>query len=95
MGRHAGLAILFTTLVVAAPVLAAANVPDPTWVGGFYDGADGDEVLVLVWDQSPALVFDGVAVAEPAPAPACPLPRDSAPAGVRALRRASRAPPLA
>jgi hypothetical protein len=56
MGRHAGLAILFTTLVVAAPVLAAANVPDPTWVGGFYDGADGDEVLVLVWDQSRPVV---------------------------------------
>ena len=95
VARRAAFALLFTALVVVAPVIAAANVPDPTWVGGFYDGADGDELLALVWDQAPALVFDGIAVVPPSPAPAWPLPQDSPPAGVRALRRAPRAPPLA
>ena len=95
MGRSAGLAILFAALAVVAPLIAAAHVPDPTWVGGFYDGADGDELCALVWDQSPALVVDGVVVAVSSPTPAYPLPQDSPPAAVRALRRAPRAPPLA
>src|SRR5439155_24310682 len=93
--RRAGFVTVFVALVVLAPVIAAANVPDPTWVGGFYDGADGDELLALVWDQAPALVFDGIAVVPPSSAPAWPLPQDSPPAGVRALLRAPRAPPLA
>ena len=80
--------------VLVAPVGGAAMVPDATWIPGLYDGADGDEVLALVWDQAPALVFNGVAVAGPAPAPACPLPPDSRPADVRTLRRGPRAPPL-
>ncbi len=56
--RRAGFVTVFVALVVLAPVIAAADVPDPTWIGGFYDGADGDELGALVWDQSPALPFD-------------------------------------
>ena len=90
-----GLVILFVGLAVSAPVIAAANAPDTTWIGGLYDGGDGDEVLTLVWDQSPALAFEVVGVAEPSAAPACPLPQNSSPSGERALKRSSRAPPLA
>jgi hypothetical protein len=95
MRRRAGLVILVAALAVSAPVIAAANVPDPTWVGGFYDGADGDELWALVWDQSPGLPFDLVSVAPPSSAPACPLRRASSPTGERSLPRAPRAPPLA
>src|SRR5437870_10579457 len=68
--RRAGFVTVFVALVVLAPVIAAADVPDPTWIGGFYDGADGDELGALVWDQSPALPFDIVTLALPSPAPA-------------------------
>src|SRR5207244_13582410 len=70
---RSGFVTVFVALVVLAPVIAAADVPDPTWIGGFYDGADGDELGALVWDQSPALPFDIVTLALPSPAPALPL----------------------
>lgn len=35
-------------LAAGARLIAAASVPDPTWIAGVYDGADGDEVLALV-----------------------------------------------
>ena len=41
--------------VLLAPVGGAAMVPDATWIPGLYDGADGDEVLALVWDNTPAV----------------------------------------
>jgi hypothetical protein len=47
--------LLLVLLVGLAPIVAAANVPDPTWIAGVYDGADGDEMLALVWDQTPAV----------------------------------------
>ena len=48
------LTLVLLLVALAAPVLAAANVPDPTWIAGVYDGADADEILALVWDQTPA-----------------------------------------
>ena len=93
--RRAGLAALFVALVALAPVIAAADVPDPTWVGGLYDGADGDELIALVWDQSSVLPIDVVVVARPSPGPAAPPQPDSPPAVERSLRRSPRAPPLA
>jgi len=93
--RRAGFVTVFVALVVLAPVIAAADVPDPTWIGGFYDGADGDELGALVWDQSLALPFDIVTLALPSPAPAWPLHQDSPPARQRSLPRPPRAPPLA
>jgi len=33
--RRAGFVTVFVALVVLAPVIAAADVPDPTWIGGF------------------------------------------------------------
>jgi len=37
--------------------LAYASPPDPGWIGGFYDAADGDDVVLAVTglDQAPAL----------------------------------------
>ena len=86
---------LFVALVALTPVIAAADVPDPTWVGEHYDGADGDEIGTLVWDQSPALPIDVVVVALPSPGPAAPPQPDSPPAVERSLQRSPRAPPLA
>src|SRR2546430_7644979 len=77
--RRAGFVTVFVALVVLAPVIAAADVPDPTWIGGFYDGAGGGELRALVWGQAPAPPFDIVTPAPPSPAPAFPLPQDSSP----------------
>ena len=92
MGRF--LAILVLLVVLCAPIIAAANIPDPTWIPGLYDSGDGDEALSLVWDNAPAVAttetayLTSVAVA--------PLTVDS---DVQVIARrhsafASRAPPL-
>src|SRR5205809_7295727 len=93
--RRAGFVTVFVALVVLAPVIAAADVPDPTWIGGFYDGADAADLGPLVWDQSPALPFDIVTPALPAPAPALPLLQVSSPTRGRPLPRPPRSPPPA
>ena len=51
--------------VLLAPVGGAAMVPDATWIPGLYDGADGDEVLALVWDNTPAVAASLVALHAP------------------------------
>jgi len=88
--------IVFALALVAllAPITVAAMVPDPTWIAGVYDGADADEILILLWDGTPAVAADAPALLEPqavvlvpsslvAPAPPC-LARPAV----------SRAPPL-
>jgi len=43
---------LLVTLLLLAPValpgLAHASPPDPTWIQGIYDDADGDDVVTLI-----------------------------------------------
>jgi hypothetical protein len=34
--------------------LANASPPDPGWIGGFYDAADGDDVVLAVTGMDPA-----------------------------------------
>ena len=53
MTRLVAAALVLVALL--APMLAAANVPDPTWIPGMYDGGDADEILALVWDETPAI----------------------------------------
>ena len=38
--------LIITELVLAS--LAYASPPDPTWVGGFWDGGDFDDVVIAV-----------------------------------------------
>jgi hypothetical protein len=48
LGRALGL-LLFACLTSMTP-LAYASPPDPTWIEGVYDDADGDDVVVsLSW----------------------------------------------
>ena len=87
-------AVALVLVGVLAPVLAAANVPDPTWIGGVYDGGDADEILALVWDETPAVAAVPPALLAPhtvvleMSSPVTP----AAPSVGRAA--ASRAPPL-
>jgi hypothetical protein len=39
--------------------LAFASPSDPTWIAGFYDGDDGDDIVILIGDE---MLSDGVSV---------------------------------
>ena len=52
--------------LILLPTLAFASPPDPSWVAGFYDGADGDDIVSLVYETSGATA--------PAPSHLGPLP---------------------
>jgi len=92
--RHLTASVLMLVALLA-PMLVAANVPDPTWIPGMYDGGDADEILILLWDGTPALVGTPPALLEPhavvlvAPPTAIPAPPRLA------CSATSRAPPLA
>jgi len=43
-----GLALLLVALVLSLRALAYASPPDPTWIDGFYDDADYDDVVILI-----------------------------------------------
>ena len=38
--------------LILLPPIAFASPPDPSWIAGFYDGADGDDVVSLVCETS-------------------------------------------
>src|SRR5499425_1655728 len=59
---------LFTLLPIALalillPAIAFASPPDPSWIAGIYDGADGDDIVSLVYDTAAAHAADGSHVA--------------------------------
>src|SRR5215813_8374533 len=40
--------------LIPLPAIAFASPPDPSWVAGIYDGADGDDIVSLVYETSAA-----------------------------------------
>ena len=91
-----GLVVLLVALGPMLPVLAYASPPDPSWISGIWNGADGDDVVALVLSAFKALAAVVVAHAWLAPRPIgrVLLPaRDILPVPARAGIR-SRAPPL-
>ena len=40
--------VVLLVAVVALPVLAHASAPDPSWIAGFWDNADYDDVVLTV-----------------------------------------------
>src|SRR5215467_4694059 len=46
---------MFLSIVVALILIvpmALASPPDPSWIAGIYDGADGDDVVTLVYETA-------------------------------------------
>src|SRR5438132_13607033 len=39
-------------VLLTLPVLAYASPPDPTWIAGFWDDADFDDVVILITSTS-------------------------------------------
>src|SRR5262249_34300080 len=67
MRRAIATALPIVLLLILLPSLASASPPDRSWVTGFYDGADGDEIV--------SLVYDTFAASAAAPSHFGPLPR--------------------
>jgi len=42
---------IIVALILIAPI-AFASPPDPSWIAGVYDGADGDDVVTLVYETA-------------------------------------------
>ena len=42
------LVVLLLLAPIALPGLAHASPPDPTWIPGIYDDADGDDIVSLI-----------------------------------------------
>jgi hypothetical protein len=40
--------------LILLPAIAFASPPDPSWIAGFYDGGDGDDVVNLIYETSAA-----------------------------------------
>jgi hypothetical protein len=40
--------------LILLPAIAFASPPDPSWIAGIYDGADGDDIVSLVYDTAVA-----------------------------------------
>ena len=85
------LALLF---IVWAPLVAATIVPDPTWIAGLYDAADGDEIAIVLGDLSATPPPGVIIVSSSAPGPVVP---GFDPLVLATLERPSesRGPPLA
>jgi hypothetical protein len=88
-------AVLTAAVVVVLRPLAHASPADPTWIGGFYDDADFDDVVNLVVTSSGV---SAAAVAIHRPAPRTPSTIASPDAGpvpsVQGSSPLTRAPPL-
>ena len=87
------LAVLVLSLVSSLTPLAQASPPDPTWLSGFYDNGDYDDVVLMVLsDVAPvepfALGERGQCLVIVGPA----LPDDES---LRLLPRPSSSPPRA
>src|SRR5262244_2572223 len=49
--------VIYTVLPIVVtlmllPTIAFATPPDPWWIAGIYDGADGDDIVTLVYETS-------------------------------------------
>ena len=95
LDRQRLVALVLALAAMLAPMAAGLLVPDPTWIGGLYDGGDGDEVATLVWDHSSALVPASVALVGLTAAFVVAAPAPEAVARQHHSPLASRAPPHA
>ena len=89
------MALVLSLAAFVAPMVAAVVVPDPTWIGGLYDGGDGDEAVTLVWDHSSAVVPAGIALLELIVAFVAAAPARVVARSLPLCSPSSRAPPRA
>ena len=52
-------------VLVGSPLLAYADPPDPTWIAGFWDDADYDDVIVRIMSTSSVTETRSLCALEP------------------------------
>jgi hypothetical protein len=55
--------------LILLPPIAFSNPPDPSWIAGIYDGADGDDIVTLVYETA---ATNAAAPSKMAPLPCLP-----------------------
>ena len=86
------LSIVVTLILL--PAIAFASPPDPSWIAGIYDGADGDDIVSLIYET---LATNAVAVAHTGKLPrrpSIPIERITPSLRCSQLASAPRAPPI-
>jgi len=66
MRRAISISLPIVLALILLPVIALAIPVDPSWIAGIYDGADGDDIVSLVYDTSAA---NAAAPSHPGPLP--------------------------
>ena len=80
--------------LILLPAVAFASPPDPSWIAGIYDGADGDDIVSLIYET---LATNAVAVAHTGKLPrrpSIPIERITPSLRCSQLAPAPRAPPI-
>ena len=54
MRRAISISLPIVLALILLPVIAFAIPADPSWIAGVYDGADGDDIVSLIYDTSAA-----------------------------------------
>ena len=54
MWRAISTALPIVLALILLPAMAFASPPDPSWIAGIYDGADGDDIVSFVYETSAA-----------------------------------------
>ena len=60
-----GLVVVLTLILATLTPLAHATPPDPTWIGGLYDNADYDDVIILATSSTSLTADSPVPTPEP------------------------------
>jgi len=53
-GRATSTLLPVIVALILLPAIALASPPDPSWIAGMYDGGDGDEIVILVYETTAA-----------------------------------------
>ena len=97
MSSACALILLLVVCLFSATPLAYASPPDPSWIEGIYDAADGDDVIVSICEAGWSVTLDPLACLAPL-LPAAPFVLRGEPRLTLLTARPvfrGRAPPLA
>ena len=65
MSSACALLLLLVVCLFSATPLAYASPPDPSWIEGIYDAADGDDVIVSICEAGWSVTLDPLACLAP------------------------------
>ena len=52
MWRAMAASLAIAAALILLPAIGFASPPDPSWIAGIYDGADGDDIVTLIYETA-------------------------------------------